>query len=121
MKHTAGPLSPPRAVAEHGLAARASSARARRGPHVERADVVRVYAELPAARAALRRAAVGALELARRIARADRKRATECPSLLSCHARSAVTAAAAIGRGLPGSLKGGSEITENYQEIPMEV
>jgi len=26
-----------------------------------------------------------------------------------------------IGRGLPGSLKGGSEITGNYQEIPMEV
>ena len=26
-----------------------------------------------------------------------------------------------IGRGLPGSLKGGSKITGSYQEIPMEV
>ena len=26
-----------------------------------------------------------------------------------------------IGRGLPGSLKGGSKITGNCQEIPMEV
>jgi hypothetical protein len=47
-------------------------ARACRGVHVERASVVRVYAGLPAARAALRRAAVGALEPARRVVSTDR-------------------------------------------------
>ena len=31
------------------------------------------------------------------------------------------TDAPCIGRGLPGSLKGGSEITGNYQETSMEV
>ena len=71
---TADPLHSADARAHCALAERGSLARAHRGVYVERASIVRVHVELPAARAAIRRAAVGALELARRVASADRER-----------------------------------------------